>query len=159
MTSPADTVNQVPALQNLVVEVFSCRLYPRQVDRLDLEIFHYVYDNTGPGSKLRMLFIHISVWYGNSDVFEQMAKDMPPVFYEDYKAKDADKARKRMRESPVKTWDLTEFLLCEVSNDDDGIEEAKADVDLEVENECKWRSDSPVEGRQTKRKRTRVSYP
>jgi hypothetical protein len=122
------------------------------VARLDLEIFHYVYDNTGPGSKLRMLFIHASIWYGNQDVFAKMAKDMPPVFFVDYASQEADKAHKLREEVPIDAWDLTEYLLSEVSTGG-GMEMAKADVDLDEEYAPKRRSGSPVVERQTKRKR------
>jgi hypothetical protein len=150
MSNGANTVNQVPALQNQVVEVFSCRLYQREVARLDLEILHYVYDNTGPGSRLRMLFNHVSVWYGNQDVFAKMAKDMPLVFFADYAAQEADRALKLKEEVPIDAWDLTKFLLSEVSIDG-GLE--KAEVDLDEEEGPKRRSNSPVEERRMKRKR------
>jgi hypothetical protein len=152
MSNGANTVNQVPALQNQVVEVFSCRLYQREVARLDLEILHYVYDNTGPGSKLRMLFNHVSVWYGNQDVFAKMAKDMPLVFFADYAAQEADRALKLKEEVPIDAWDLTKFLLSEVSIDG-GLEMVKAEVDLDEEEGPKRRSNSPVEERRMKRKR------
>lgn len=94
MTFKTDCTRKVPALQNKVFEVFSCRLYQREVDGLDLEIFHYVYDNTGPGSMLRKVFAHIALSYGRQDVFAQMRKDMPPVFHADYAAQHADRAQK-----------------------------------------------------------------
>jgi hypothetical protein len=135
------------------VEVFSGRLYQRQVARLDLELLHYVYDNTGPGSKLRALFTHVSAWYGNPDVFAQMAKEMPPVFYADYAAKEADRALKLRGEVSINPWDLTEFLLSEVSIHD-GIDMVNFSADSKEEDSPKRRSDSPIEDRHTKRKRS-----
>jgi hypothetical protein len=111
-----------------------------------------VYDNTGPESKLRALFTHVSAWYGNSDVFAQMAKDMPPVFYADYAAKEADRALKLKGEVSIDPWDLTEFLLSEVSTDE-GIDMAKLNTNFKEEDSPKGRSDSPIENRHMKRKR------
>ncbi|KAH7070944.1 hypothetical protein FB567DRAFT_212017 [Paraphoma chrysanthemicola] len=110
----ADDIHQIPPLQNKVVEVFSCRLYQRQHTTLDLEILHYVYDNTGPGSQLRKLFVHISMWYGSQDVFAQMLKDMPPVFQFDFAAQQAKRAQKFAEEERIDPWDLTEYLLPEI---------------------------------------------
>jgi hypothetical protein len=112
-TSIVDRGRKVPSLQNQVVEVLSCRLYKRDLGTLDLETLHYVYDNTGPESKLRMLFVHISMWYGNQDVFAQMIKDMPPVFHTDYATQQAERASKLAKEITIDPWDLTGFLLQE----------------------------------------------
>lgn len=90
------------------------------------------------------------VW--QSSVFAKMAKDMPPVFFADYAAQEADRALKLKEELPIDAWDLTDLLLSEVSIDG-GMEMAKTEVDTDEERAPKRRSDSPVEERQTKRKR------
>jgi len=145
---------KVPALQNKVFEVFSCRLYQREVDGLDLEIFHYVYDNTGPGSMLRKVFAHIALSYGRQDVFAQMRKDMPPVFHADYAAQHADRARKWEEQITIDDWDLTGFLFPEVVV---ARGEDSATVKTDAEQDCRNRDrhDSVVDERDFKRKRTR----
>jgi hypothetical protein len=147
-----DTLDLVPALQNQVVGVFSSRFYQREVRRLDLEILHYVYDNTGPGSRLRMLFTNASIWYGNQDVFAKMTNDMPPMLFADYVSQEADRAHKLKEGASIDAWYLTEYLLSEVSTDG-GMEMAKVDVDLDGEDLPKRRSGGPLEERQTKRKK------
>jgi hypothetical protein len=122
------------------VEVFSCRLHKRDIDKLDLENLHYVYDNTGPGSELRRMFTYISTWYGNQDVFAQMMLDMPPIFHADYTAQHAEKTQKLKDGRCIDAWDLTEFLLSEVIATDEGMASRK-------------RNDSMTEDRQKKRKR------
>ncbi|KAF2035148.1 hypothetical protein EK21DRAFT_96923 [Setomelanomma holmii] len=147
---------QVPALQNKVIELISCRLYQRHLAALDLEVLHYVYDNTGPGSKLRLLFVHISMWYGNQDVFAQMLRDMPAVFHADYAEQQAVRAKRWVEEERMDAWDLTGFLLPEietVTNDD--ILGVKDEENRKVEDEDETRCDSPMNKRQTKRKRAK----
>lgn len=148
-----DEVHQVPALQNKVVEVFSCRLYQRRHTSLDLEILHYVYDNTGPGSQLRMLFVHISMWYGSQDVFAQMLKDMPPVFQADFAAQHTKRALKLVEEVSIDPWDLTEFLLVEVAVT---CEKRATEVKLEKDDALVFESkhDGLKEELRNKRKRT-----
>jgi hypothetical protein len=145
---------KVPALQNKVFEVFSCRLYQREVDGLDLEIFHYVYDNTGPGSMLRKVFAHIALSYGRQDAFAQMRKDMPPVFHADYAAQHAARAQKWEEQITIDDWDLTGFLLPELVVTKG---ENSAEVKTDTEQDCRNRDrhGGPVDERDIKRKRTR----
>jgi hypothetical protein len=95
--------------------VSSCRYYKREIARLDLEILHYMCDNTGPDSRLSQLFTHISSYYGNQDIFVQMMKDMPPVFHVNYAAQQTDRAQKVMEMASIHVWDLTTVLLPEVA--------------------------------------------
>jgi len=88
------------------------RLDKRDISGLDLELFHYVYDDRGPGSVLRQLFAYLPTWYGNQDVFTLMAREMPPVFQEDFAAR--QKARSMAVGKRVGVWDLTEFLVFKV---------------------------------------------
>jgi hypothetical protein len=128
------------------VEVFSCRLHKREIDKLDLEILHYAYDNTGPGSALRKMFTHISTWYGNQDVFARVMRDMPPIFHADYAAQHAEKTQKLKDGICVDPWDLTEFLLPEVVATDNETRLPEGSV-------ARKRNDSVTEDRQRKRKR------
>jgi hypothetical protein len=85
-----------------------------------------VYDNTGPGSVLRALFAYIPTWYGNQDVFAQMAREMPLVFQDDYAARQVGKARDMAAGRRVDPWDLTGFLVKEVGamSGDSAVDEA-----------------------------------
>ncbi|KAH7062858.1 hypothetical protein BKA63DRAFT_187969 [Paraphoma chrysanthemicola] len=146
---------QIPVLQNKVVEVFSCRLYQRCHTTLDLEILHYVYDNTGPGSQLRMLFVHISMWYGSQDVFAQMLKDMPPVFQFDFAAQQAKRAQKLAAEEKIDPWDLTEYLLPEIV-----VVAGRKAVDVKIKAEklgvSGVKCETPGQEERNKRKRAKV---
>jgi hypothetical protein len=135
------------------VELFSCRLYRREVGGLDLEIFHFVYDNTGPGSMLREIFAHIASSYGNSDIFARMMEDMPPVFHSDYAAVKADEAQKLGKQIKIVSWDLTGFLLPEVVVTN-GRDSTPVKTDAEQDYKNNERHDSPAEERETKRKRS-----
>jgi hypothetical protein len=131
--------------------MFSSRLYRREIARLDLEILHYVYDNTGPDSKLRKLFTHISAYYGNQDIFAQTMKDMPPVFHIDYAAQQADRAQKLEERVSIYAWDLTAFFLPEGVADERKLVNVKVETDDEVAfEECQ---DSTARDRATKRRR------
>jgi hypothetical protein len=148
--SNPDHIPKIPALQNQVVELFSCRLHKRTLDGLGLEILHFEYDNTGPGSTLRMLVVHVCVYYGLQDMFEQMWGDMPTVFHDDYAQQQADRARRLGTERGIQTWDLTEFLIPEV----EGVE-VKIEVDKDVKARSRTRCDTSVEDRTSKRKKAK----
>jgi hypothetical protein len=134
--------------------MFSCRLYQREVARLDLEILHYVYDNTGPGSKLRELFTHISAYYGNQDIFAQTMKDMPPVFHVDYAAQQADRAQKLKDMVSIYAWDLTTFFLPEVVVNYD--EKKLVNVKIETDDEAALEATKDCTGNDRSTKRRRV---
>jgi hypothetical protein len=136
------------------VRIISSRLYQSYLAKLDLEVIHYIYDNTGPGSKLRMLFAHISVWYGCQDGLAQITKDWPPVFNTDYAALEVEKAQKTKEKVSVDSRDLTGFLLPEVAVTDSE-ESAKVKVESDDDNTLKRRHDSLMEDRQMKREKTK----
>lgn len=117
-------------------------------------MFHFVYDNTGPGSELRQMFVHMAVWYGCQDVFEQMMKDMPPVFEADFTIKHDFKNQKRKERVSVNTWDLTEYLRSEVSTGNEhDTNKVRVKVEADVEEVPLERYDMPIGDRDTKRKR------
>jgi hypothetical protein len=93
-----------------VIDAFSHRLCQRDVETLDLEILHYVYDNTGPGSILRGLFVHVAMSYGNQDAFVQMMRDMPLMFHTDYALEQGLRARKWEDQIAMDPCDLSQFL-------------------------------------------------
>jgi hypothetical protein len=134
------------------MEMIGCLIYQRDFTKLDIEILHYVYDNTGPGSKLRVLFAHISTYYGYHDVFAQMPGKMPQVFNDDCEAKEADKASKRKGGVAVVAWDVTEFLLAEVLDSDNPVEVKAEPVG---DTTRKRRRDTLTEDRQSRRRTTR----
>lgn len=136
------------------METFGCRLRRREVAKLDLEIFHFVYDNTGPESELRQMFVHMAVWYGCQDVFEQMMKDMPPVFEADFTAKQDLRNQRRKEKVSVSTWGLTQYLRPEVSyGHGQNKTRDRVKVETDVEQVPLERYDMPSGGRDTKRKR------
>lgn len=82
-----------------------------------------------------------------------MANDMPPVFYADYAAQQAERARKLSMGLKIDAWDLTGFFQPEVASAD-GENSSEIKAELDEESVLNLRCDSPVEDRKKKRKRT-----